>query len=120
MEFALAWPVAPLLVLGCVELAVWGTESHAARNAALAGARAASAAGADPRAGEVVALRTLGPSLAGASPVAWCPGAGPEPTGVWVCAYDKGLTVEVKVGGSVPALVPLLGSTGLPLHADVV
>ena len=36
LEFALAWPVALLLALGCVELAVWGAESYAARSAALA------------------------------------------------------------------------------------
>jgi hypothetical protein len=119
LEFALAWPIALLLVLGCVELAVWGTESYSARNAALAGARAASAAGSDPSVGEKVALRALAPSLAGVSPVEWCPGANP-PRGVWVCAYDHGSTMEVVVGGMVPALVPLLGSEGLPLHADVV
>jgi hypothetical protein len=120
MEFALAWPVALLLVLGCVELAVWGTESSAARSAALAGARAASVAGADPRVGEQVTVHALSPSLAGAAPVAWCPGDTTPPAAVWVCVYDHGLTVEVVVGGVVPALVPLLGSQGLPLHADVI
>jgi hypothetical protein len=119
VEFALAWPVALLLVLGCVELAVWGEESYAARSAALAGARAASVEGADPHVAELVAQRALAPNLAGASPVAWCPGAGAPPR-VWICAVDHGSETEVTVGGSVPALVPWVGSDGLPLHADVV
>jgi Flp pilus assembly protein TadG len=120
LEFALAWPIALLLALGCVELALWAVESDAARNAALAGARAAAVSGADPRAGEQVALRAMGPSLAGASAVAWCPGSLPPPPRVWVCVRDLTSAVEVIVGGSVPALVPVLGSQGLPLRADVV
>jgi len=44
MEFALAWPVALVLVLGAVETAVWGSELFAARSAALAGARAGARA----------------------------------------------------------------------------
>jgi hypothetical protein len=119
LEFALAWPVALLLVGACVELAVWAEESYAARSAALAGARAASVDGADPQVAEAVAQRTLAPSLAGASPVVWCPGAGVPPR-VWICAMDRGSQMEVMVGGSVPALVPWLGWEGLPIHADVV
>src|SRR4029077_6633293 len=46
MEFALAWPIVLLLVLGAVEMAVWGSESASAREAALAGARAGTVAGA--------------------------------------------------------------------------
>ncbi len=76
LEFALAWPVTLLLALGCVELAVWGAESFAARSAALAGARAASVAGSSPRVAEVVTLRVLAPSLVGVQAAAWCPGQG--------------------------------------------
>jgi hypothetical protein len=119
LEFALAWPVALFLVCACVELAVWAEESYAARSAALAGARAASVDGAGPQVAEVVALRALAPSLAGASAVAWCPGGGAPPR-VWICAVDRGSETEVMVGGSVPALVPWLGLEGLPVHADVV
>ena len=118
VEFALAWPVALLLVLGCVELSVWGVESYAAQSAALAGARAASASDAGTGIGEQVTLRSLAPSLAGTAAAAWCPGAQPAPAGVWVCATDRGQSVEVAVGGLVPALVPLLGARGLPIHAD--
>lgn len=118
IEFALAWPVALLLVLGCVEIAVWEAEAYAARSAALAGARAASVAGADPRVAQEVARRSLAPSLAGASPAAWCPGEPGSPR-VWVCVSDRGTAVEVVIGGSVPTLVPWLGSQGMPLHADV-
>lgn len=120
VEFALAWPVALLLVLGCVELAVWGAESFAARSAALAGARAASVAGSDPRAAAAVTMRVLSPSLVGARARAWCPGQGGDPPPVWVCATDLGSAVQVDVGGSVPSLVPIGQKDGLPLHAHVV
>lgn len=117
LEFALAWPVALLLMLGCVELAVWGAESFAARSAALAGARAASVAGSSPQVAEMVAVRVLSPSLVGVSAHAWCPGQeGPAPV-VWVCATEQGSSVQVDVGGSVPALVPVGFEDGLPLHA---
>jgi Flp pilus assembly protein TadG len=119
LEFALAWPVALLLVLGCVELAVWGAESFAAWAAALAGARAASVAGANPRIAEIVTMRVLSPSLVGVQAGAWCPGqVGAAPV-VWVCAKDQGATVQVDVGGSVPALVPIGFGRGLPLRAHV-
>jgi hypothetical protein len=39
---------------------------------------------------------------------------------VWVCATDFGQSIEVDVGGYVPALVPLVPGTGLPLRAHVV
>jgi len=120
IEFALAWPVALVLVLGCVELSIWQVESYTARSAALAGARAAAAGNAGPRVAEAVTLRSLAPGLAGVEPVAWCPGQGQSPPGVWVCATDHGSAVEVAIGGAVPALVPLFGGQGLPLHADVV
>lgn len=120
MEFALAWPVALLLVVGCVQLSIWGVETYAAHAAALAGARAAAVAGADAHVASQVTLRSINPSLAGARALAWCPGDGPQPSAVWVCVTDRGTTVEVSVGGEVPALIPLLGAAGLPLHADTV
>ncbi|TAN32095.1 hypothetical protein EPN29_10245 [bacterium] len=120
MEFALAWPVTLLLVLGCVELAVWEAEAFAARSAALAGARAATVAGAGPGAAAAAALYALAPSLVGAAAVIWCPGQPAAPAGVWVCATDLGSAVQVEVGGSVPALVPLVPGGGLPLHAYAV
>lgn len=117
LEFALAWPVALLLMLGCVELAVWGAESFAARAAALAGARAASVPGSSPRIAEIVTMRVLAPSLVGVHAGAWCPGQeGPAPV-VWVCATEQDSSVQVDVGGSVPALVPAGFEDGLPLHA---
>jgi Flp pilus assembly protein TadG len=117
MEFALAWPVALVLVLGAVETAVWGSELFAARSAALAGARAGAVAGAKPAIAAEVALRTLAPSLVGVVAAAWCQGdSRPEPR-VWVCARDLGDAVEVQVGGEVPALVPLVRARGLPLQA---
>ncbi len=117
VEFALAWPIALLLVLGSVELAVWGAESLAARSAALAGARAASVAGSDPEVAVAVALRVLSPSLVGVAAGAWCPGQGGHPPEVWVCAIDLGSEVQVDIGGSVPSLVPIVPGGGLPLHA---
>jgi Flp pilus assembly protein TadG len=119
LEFALAWPVALLLALGCVELAVWAAESFAARSAALAGARAASVAGASPRIGEIVTMRVLSPSLVGVQAAAWCPAQAGAAPAVWVCATDHGSAVEVDVGGSVPALVPVGFGQGLPLRAHV-
>jgi hypothetical protein len=117
VEFALAWPVALLLVLGSVELAVWGAESFAARSAALAGARAASVAGSDPEVAAAVTLRVLAPSLVGVTAGAWCPGQGGHPPPVWVCAIDLGSAVQVDVGGAVPSLVPIVPGGGLPLRA---
>jgi hypothetical protein len=119
LEFALAWPLALLLVLGCVELAVWGAESFAARSAALAGARAASVAGSNPRIAALVTIRALSPSLVGVQAGVWCPRQDEAPPHVWVCATDLGLVVQVDVGGSVPALVPVGPGQGLPLHAHV-
>ena len=119
VEFALAWPVAVLLVTGAVQIALWGAEWSAAHSAAEAGARAASMAGASPEEGAVVAARSLGPAVAGAGVGVWCPGnAGPTPP-VWVCARDLGNAVEVSVGGAAPALVPLPALHGLPLRAHV-
>ena len=120
MEFALAWPVALLLVLGSVELAVWGAEAYAVRSAALAGARAASVGGATPDMAARLAQRSLAPSLIGAAAILWCPGAPNQPAGVWICAWDEGPDTEVDIGGSVPALVPMVMSAGLPVHAHVV
>lgn len=120
VEFALAWPIALLLVLGCVELVVWGTESFEARSAALAGARAGSVAGSGPEVAATVALRVLAPSLVGATAGAWCPGQKEDPPQVWVCAIDLGSRVQVEVGGSVPSLVPMLQGGGLPIHARTV
>lgn len=119
LEFALAWPVALLLALTCVELAVWGAESFAARSAALAGARAASVEGSNPRTAELVAMRVLSPNLVGVQAGVWCPGQVEAPPAVWVCATDLGSAVQVDVGGSVPALVPVGLGQGLPLHARV-
>ncbi|MFI5284199.1 MAG: TadE family protein [Candidatus Dormibacterales bacterium] len=120
VEFALAWPLALLVVLGSVELAVWGVEAYAARAAALAGARAGSVAGVLPETAVAVARRALNPSLVGASAGAWCPGQPPPAPAVWICAKDLGSAIEVVVGGDAPAPVPLTGGHGLPLGADIV
>ncbi len=120
LEFALAWPVALLLALGCVELAVWGEESFAARSAALAGARAATAAGSSAQVATFVTMRVLAPSLVGARPTEWCPAEGGAAPSVWVCSADLGSAVQVEVGGSVPAVVPIGMRQGLPIHALVV
>jgi hypothetical protein len=120
MEFALAWPVALLLVLGAVETAIWATEIFAARSAALAGARVGAIAGtpADRAAG--VTLRALSPSLVGVTAATWCPGESRRPPEVWVCAIDLGPAIQVDVGGYVPALVPIVSRSGLPIRAHVV
>jgi len=119
LEFALTWPMALLLTLGCIELAVWSAESFAARSAALAGARAAAVSGSTPRVGALVTIRALSPSLVGVEAVAWCPGQTGGAPPVWVCATDLGSAVQVDVGGSVPALVPVGLGEGLPVHAHV-
>jgi len=106
-------------VLGCVELAVWGVESFAARSAALAGARAASVVGSNPRIATLVTTRALTPSLVGVQAGAWCPAQGGAQPPVWVCATDLGPAMQVEVGGSVPVLVPVGLGHGLPLHAHV-
>lgn len=120
VEFAVAWPAALLLALGCVEFSVWSAEAFAVRSAALAGARAASVAGGGASVASQVALRALGPSLVGVSAAAWCPGqAGTRPE-VWVCSQDAGASIEVTIGGTAPAIVPLVAGSGLPLRARVV
>ncbi len=119
MEFALAWPVALLLVLGTVELALWASETFAARSAALAGARAASVAGSNPSAGELVAAQSLGATVFGARVVRSCP-AGPAGPSVRVCARDLGAAVEVDVDGALPSLIPIVAGAALPIHAHVV
>lgn len=119
IEFALAWPIVLLLVLGAVELAVWASEVAAARGAALAGARAGTVAGANADVAAAVAVRSLSASLIGARAVAWCPGRATPAPAVWVCATDRGSDLQVDVGGTVPSLVPLVSATGLPLRAHV-
>jgi TadE-like protein len=119
IEFALAWPVALLLVLGAVEMAVWSVETYAARSSALAGARVGAIAGMPPDRAADVTLRTLSPSLVGVTPEAWCPGSNRRPT-VWVCATDLGSAIEMDVGGFAPALIPMVPGIGLPLKAHVV
>jgi Flp pilus assembly protein TadG len=119
IEFALAWPIVLLLVLGSVELAVWASEVAAARGAAIAGARAGTVAGANADVAGAVAVRSLSASLIGVKAAVWCPGHGTRPPPVWVCATDQGSALRVDVGGTVPALVPLISGTGLPLQAHV-
>lgn len=120
MEFALAWPITLLLVLGAVETAVWSAEAFAARSAALAGARAGTVAGGGAAVAAAVALRSLSPNLVGTAASRWCPGDDrPEPV-VWVCATDLGTAMRVEVAGTVPALVPIVPGGGLPLHSRVV
>ena len=120
LEFAIAWPVALLLVLGSVQLAVWGSGAFAARQAALAGARAGSAVDGTAALARSAALASLRPVLVGTTAEAWCPSYGRTPPSVWVCVTLSAATVEVRVGGSIPTLLPLLpGGGGLPLDADV-
>jgi hypothetical protein len=120
VEFALAWPIALLIVLATVQAAIWSSEVYVARASSLAGARAGSVMGGGSAVASQVALRSLSASLIGVRPSAWCPGGNaPEPS-VWVCATDLGAAIEVDVGGQAPALVPLLPAGGLPLSAHVV
>ncbi|HEY8812767.1 MAG TPA: TadE/TadG family type IV pilus assembly protein [Candidatus Dormibacteraeota bacterium] len=120
LEFAIAWPVALLLVVGSVQLAVWGSEAFAAKQAALAGARAGTSAGGTAALARAAAIASLRPVLVGTTAGAWCPSSAGAPPPVWVCVTWSAATVEVRVGGSAPALLPLLpGSGGLPLGADV-
>ncbi len=119
VEFALAWPLALLVVLASVEAAVWAEEAYAARAASLAGAHAGAVARAGSAIASQVAVTALSSSLIGAAPRAWCPGETASPPPVWVCAIDRGTAVEVEVGGTAPALIPLF-DRGLPLRAHVV
>ncbi len=121
LEFAIAWPICLVIVAGCIQLSTWGAESYAARQAALAGARSATAAGASADTAATVTIAALGRSLLGAHIARWCPGSAGAAPDVWVCATAGAGVVEVRVGGSVPALLSLVpGGTGLPIGADVV
>ena len=120
VEFAIAWPIALLIVLAAVETAVWGTEMYAARSASLAGARAGSVTGGTAAIASAVALGSLAPSLVGVTAGSWCPGQSSASPTVWVCATDLGAAMQVDIGGSVPALVPVGLGAGLPLRAHVV
>lgn len=120
-EFALAWPIVLLLVLVAVQLAVYGVEVYAARDSALIGARVGSESGSSAGAAAAATIRALSPSLVETTAVQWCPNprAPSQPPGnaVWVCAGDLGSSVQVQVGGQVPAVVPLPAVGGLPLSA---
>lgn len=120
-EFALAWPIILLLVLAGIQIAVYGVEAYSARSAALVGARVASERGASLDVAQQAALSALRPALAGASASPWCPpapdGESPPPW-VWVCAQYTPAGVEVRIGGRVPAVVPLPGGAALPVSAD--
>ena len=131
-EVALCLPIVLTLALGSVAVArvadARGGLDAATAAAAQAAARAPAPASAAGAAGgvfeaSVAAYGLTAPSLAGAPISGWCPppeGGGGPPAGVWVCARDRSGAIEVQVGGTVPALVPLLpGRRGLPLHADV-
>lgn len=118
VEFALAWPVALLLLLGAAQVALWAGESFAARAAVLAGARAGTVAGADPDVASTVAVQALRPAVFGTVVTVSCT-ARPAP-GLAVCAHDVANAVEVDVAGTVPALVPLMPGGGLPIGARVV
>jgi TadE-like protein len=120
MEFALAWPIVLLLVLGAVEMAVWESESASARGAALAGARAGTVAGAGVDVAAMVTLRAMSSSLVGVGASLWCPGDPRPAPALWVCAIDLGAALEVDIGGSVPSLVPIVPGRGLPLRAHAV
>jgi Flp pilus assembly protein TadG len=120
MEFALAWPIVLLLVLGAVQIAVWESEAVAAHDAALAGARAGTVAGAGVETAVRVAIRAMSASLVGITASAWCP-RDSEPTPVlWVCATDLGAALQVDVGGAVPPVVPVVPGNGIPIRAHVV
>jgi hypothetical protein len=117
VEFALAWPIALLLALGTVETAVWASETFAAQSAALAGARFAAGAGGTPEVAATITQRVLSPSLVGVAATTWCPGESRVSPALWICARDLGDAMQVEIGGTVPAIVPLVARTGLPLHA---
>ena len=120
VEFALVWPIVLVIVLGAVEAAVWSAEAYAVRAASIAGARAGSVAGGTPATASAVAIQTLSAGLVGVRATAWCRGSGQPKPPLWVCAKDTGRAVEVDIGGSVPALVPVVGQPGLPVNAHVV
>ena len=120
MEFALAWPIVLLLVLGAVQLAIWASESAAARGAALAGARAGTVAGAGADVAARVTLNSLTPALVGAGAAVWCPADSGRQPMLWICATDLGSALRVDVGGFVPSLVPIVSDRGMPIHARVV
>jgi hypothetical protein len=120
LEFALVLPIVLILVLGSVQLGVWAAEAHSVRAAALAGAQSGSTRSGTADTAAEVALSILRPSLVGAEAARWCPeAAGPPPAPVWVCASSSGLEVRVRIGGTVPPVVPMLFVSGLPLGADV-
>ena len=120
MEFALAWPIVLLLVLGAVEVTIWVSESASARDAALAGARAGTVAGAGIDVAVAVTLRAMSASLVGVSASAWCQGSPKRAPSLWVCATDLGAALEVDIGGSVPSLVPVVPGRGLPIRANAI
>lgn len=119
VEFALAWPVALLIVLGAVEISLWASESFAARDAALAAARAEAVAGGSPAAASRIAISDLQAGVFGAPVIASCNRAlGGE--GIEVCVRDLGPEVDVAIDGSVPSLVPLAAGHALPISAHAV
>ena len=109
LEFAIAWPIMLLLVLGAVQLSILAVEDYSARAAAVAGARAGSATGGTTQGAEAMAVNALNPSLVGVRAVAYCASddhAAPPP--LWVCAESSPTEVTVTIGGTVPTIIPLL------------
>ena len=119
MEFALAWPIVLILVLGAVQLTIWASETMTARAAALAGARAGSVAGGTAGTASEVAMRTLDGGLIGVVAEGWCPGSSSTAPTVWVCARESPAEISVEIGGTAPSLVPAMLGQGLPLRAEV-
>jgi len=120
MEFALAWPIVLLLVLGAVQIALWVSEAAAVREAARAGARAGTVAGASADLAARVTVTAMSAALVGSDVAVWCPGQrAPQPR-LWVCAKDIGSALQVDVGGSVSAVVPIVRGGGIPIRAHVV
>ncbi len=124
LEFALAWPVALLLVLGAIQLGVYSVEVNAARAAALAGARAAATRGGTISQGTLVAVLALDPALVGVQATSYCQGGRGGPRNappVSVCTRTSAGLVSVVVSGKVPSLVPLVGpQLALPIYANAV
>ena len=106
LETALTMPALLLLTLGLVQVALWAHALNVAGDAASFGAREAATAQGNLR----VAVATTQDLLQS--------GLGAYAAGFTVQGQDSGPSIVFDVQGSIPLLLPWLGTAALPVHAE--
>lgn len=106
LETALTFPALLLVVLGLLQFALWAHAENVATDAASYGARRAAEAGG-----------TLSAAVATTQGLVQS-GLGGYAAGFTVQGQDTGPAVVLDVQGSIPLLLPWLGTPALPVRAE--